>query len=102
MKLIEMSSLKGNANEIDFNRFLAHLQEPFRFKIRIRGDLHNRKATTRYQRYGEWRIGDTWSARIVDTVSRLLKFCSRKLSASLIRRVADSVYHWCRKVVDSA
>jgi hypothetical protein len=56
------SSLKGHGNEADFLGFLQKLVphesltlpfEPFRFWLRIRGDIHIRKTTPRYHRYGE-------------------------------------------------
>ena len=48
------SNLKGHGNEADFlgflqksvrHRFLTLHFEPFRFGLRIRGDIHNRKTT---------------------------------------------------------
>jgi hypothetical protein len=50
------SSLKGHGNEADFlgflqksvqHRFLTVHFEPFRFGLRIRGDIRNRKTTPR-------------------------------------------------------
>ncbi len=85
------SWLKRHGNEADFLGFLQKLVphesltlpfEPFRFLLRIRGDIHIRKTTPRYHRYGELPtplISDTGSCR---------------LPASLIRGVADSPHHW--------
>ena len=76
-------SLKGHGNEADFLGFSQKLVPhesrtqpfgPFRFWLRIRGDIRIRKMTPRYHRYGE---------------SALESF-KRKLSASMIRRVVDS------------
>ncbi len=58
---------------------------PFRFWLRIRGDIRIRKTTPRYHRYGE-----SATPRITDTESRLFNFFKRKLSVSMIRRVVDS------------
>ncbi len=72
--------------------------EPFRFWLRIRGDIHIRKTTPRYHRYGESatpHISDTGSRqlpaslicgvtpRITDTESRLLNFFKE-----------NSLYRW--------
>jgi hypothetical protein len=70
--------LKGHGNEADFLGFLQKLvpQEslalpfkPFRFLLQIRGDIHIRKTTPRYHRYGE-----SPTPRITDMESRLLNF----------------------------
>jgi hypothetical protein len=69
-------SLKGHGNEADFLGLLHKLVphesrtlpfEPFRFWLRIRGDIHIRKTTPRHHRYGESptpRISDTGSRRL--------------------------------------
>jgi len=55
--------LKGHGNEADFLGFLQKLGphrsltlpfEPFRFWIRIRGDIRNRKTTPRLAESGSW------------------------------------------------
>ncbi len=54
-------SLKGHGNEADFlgflqksvrHRFLTLHLEPFRFGLRIRGDIRNRKTTPRLAESG--------------------------------------------------
>jgi hypothetical protein len=54
-------NLKGHGNEADFlgflqksvrHRFLTLNFEPFRFGLRIRGDIHNRKTTPRLAESG--------------------------------------------------
>ncbi len=139
--------LKGHGNEPDFPRFL-HLSvrhrsltlnfEPFRFWLRILGDIHIRKTTPRLndtgsrrlsvsmirgvgdsptQRYGEsttLRITDMQSWRLPASPIRRVGYwiflkktrCigdteSRRLRVSLIRRVADSPYHWFGESPDS-
>ncbi len=53
---LEEIAVKGHGNEADFlgvlqksvwHRFLTLNFEPFRFGLRIRGDIHNRKTTSR-------------------------------------------------------
>jgi hypothetical protein len=79
--------LKGHGNEADFLGFLQKLVphesltppfEPFRFWLRIRGDIRIRKTTLRYHQYRE-----SPTPRISDTGSR-------QLPASLIRGVTDT------------
>jgi hypothetical protein len=69
--LMKMKGLKGHGNEADFLGFLQKLVphrsltlpfEPFRFWLRIRGDIRNRKTTPR--------LGDSASRRLSDSVSR--------------------------------
>jgi hypothetical protein len=57
----EKLSLKGNGNETDFLGFLQNLVphesltlpfDPFRFWLRIRGDIRNRKTTPRLTELG--------------------------------------------------
>ncbi len=104
-----LRNLKGHGNETDFLGFLqkslpheslALPFEPFRFWLRIRGDIRIQKMTPRYHRYGE-----SPTPRISDTGSRLLNFfketlCiddteSRRLPAPVILWlwVAQSAYH---------
>jgi hypothetical protein len=79
--------------------------EPFLFWLRIRRDIHNRKTTPRYHRYGESptpRISDTGSCQLPARVG--YKFFQRELSIDdmesrrlptpVIRWVADSPYRW--------
>ncbi len=87
-----------HGNEVDFPRFLhksvqhrsltLHF-EPFRFWLRIRGDIRIRKSTPRYHRYGEsptLRIGDRGS---------------RRLPVALSRGVDDSLHHrYWESVID--
>jgi len=110
---------KGHGKEADFLGFLQKLFphesltlpfEPFRFLLRIRGDIRIRKTTPRHHRYGE-----SPTPRISDTESRLLNFLkenslhqwyresstprssdtvSRQLPVSLSRGVDDSAYRW--------
>jgi hypothetical protein len=58
--------LKGHGNEADFLGFLQKLVshrsltlpfEPFRFWLRIRGDIHNRKTTLRLDELASWGVG---------------------------------------------
>jgi hypothetical protein len=73
-----MVFLKGHGNEAYFLGFLQKLVphesltlpfEPFRFLLRIRGDIRIQKTTPRYHRYEE-----SPTLRISDTRSRLLNF----------------------------
>ncbi len=83
--------LKGHGNEAEFLGILQKLVphesltlpfRPFRFWLRIRGDIHIRKTTPSYLRCGESR-----TLRIVDTGSL-------RLPVSLSRGVNDSPHHW--------
>jgi hypothetical protein len=56
IRRIHQECLKGHGNEADFlgflqksvrHRFLTLHFEPFRFELRIRGDIRNRKTTPR-------------------------------------------------------
>ncbi len=110
------------ANETDFLGFLQKSVphesltlpfEPFRFWLRIRGDISIRKTTPRYHRYGESptrRITDTRSRRLPASPIRRVGYwivlkktlCiddteSRRLHAPMIRWVADSQYRWVRE-----
>ncbi len=102
--------LKGHGNEPDFLRFLhksvrhrsleLHF-EPFRFWLRILGDIHTRKTTPRLSDSMIRGVGDSphhWYAesttpRISDGESGI-EFFKRKLAVSMIRRVVDSAYRW--------
>ncbi len=60
----------------------------FRCRLRIRGDICNRKSTPRYRRNSAYRwLGGSPTLRIDDTGSR--RFC-----LSVIRGVADFAYRW--------
>ncbi len=121
--------LKGHGNEPDFPRLLhksvrhrslkLHF-EPFRFWLRILGDIRIRKSTPRLNDTGSWRLsvsmisgvgdsptqgyGESTTLRITDTQSRRLPasptrrvgywIFKRKLAVSVIRRVVDSAYRW--------
>ncbi len=85
--------LKGHGNEADFLEFLQKLvphrsltlpYQPFRFWLRNRGDIRNRKTTSR--------LGDSASRRLSDSVSQGVGFwmCKRKLWESESRRLPDS------------
>ncbi len=117
--------LKGHDNETDFVGFLPKLIPyesltlpfgPFRFGLRIRGDIHIRKTTPRYHRSGVSptpRITDTRSRRLPASSIRRVGYWifvkktlriendmkSRRLPAPVIRWVTDSPYRW---VADSA
>ncbi len=79
-------SLKGHGIEANFLGFLQKLVphssltlpfEPFRFHLRIRGDIYIRKTTPRYHRYGE-----SPTPRTTDTRSRW--FITDRLESKLI------------------
>jgi hypothetical protein len=132
---IQLQSLKGHGNEADFLGFLQKLVPhesltipfgPFRFWLRIHGDIRIWKTTPCYHRYGESptpriielgsrRLPQHWYAEsptpcITDTESRLLNFLkenslyrwygeseSRRLRVSPIWRVDDSEYRWVQE-----
>ncbi len=112
-------SLKGHGNEADFLGFLQKLVPhesltlsfgPFRFWLRIRGDILIWKTTPRYHRYGESRtprIVESGSQRLpASLICRVsnsphhrygesaIEFFKRKLSVLMIRRVVDSPHQW--------
>ncbi len=117
--ILSSEQLKGHGNEKDFLKFLEKLVphesltlpfEPFRFWLRICGDIHIRKTTPCYHQYGE-----SLTPRIIDTRSRRLPASpilrvghwiflkktlriddteSRQLPAPVIRWVSDSLYRW--------
>ena len=86
------SSLKGHGNEANFLGFLQKLVphrsltlpfEPFRFWLRIRGDIRNRKTTPR--------LGDSASRRLSDSVSRGVGDSpTRRVGESMTRRLGES------------
>ena len=66
-------TLKGHGNEADFLGFLQILVphrslrlpfEPFRLRLRIRGDIRNRKKTPRLGKSGSRRLPDLASRRV--------------------------------------
>jgi hypothetical protein len=91
-KLARYTPLKGHGNDADFlgflqklvpHRSLTLLFEPFRFWLRIRGDIRNRKTT--------FQLAESGSRRLSDSVSRSAFECfKRKLSESESRRLLDS------------
>ncbi len=111
--------LKGHGNETDFLGFLQKLVphesltvpvRPFRFWLRIRGDIRIRKTTPHYHLYGESPtpgISDAGSRRLPNWTIRgvgdspyhrygesAIEFFKRKLSVSMIQRVVDSPHQW--------
>ncbi len=111
--------LKGHGNEADFLGFLQKLVPheslilpfgPFRFWLRIRGDIRVRNTTPRYHRYGESPtpcIVESGSRRLPAALiggvgdyphhrygESAIEFFKRKLSVSMIRRVVDSPHQW--------
>jgi hypothetical protein len=131
------SHLKVPGNKADFLGFLQKLVPhesltlpfgPFRFWLRIRGDIHIRKTTRRYHRYGEsptpvslsrgvddsphhWNT-ESATPRITDMESRLLNFLKenslyRWYGESSTPRTSDTVSRrlpvsLSRRVADSA
>ncbi len=82
--------LKGHGNEADFLGFLQKLVphesltlpfEPFRFWLRISGDICILKTTPHFHRYGE------------SPTPRISNMQSRQLSALLIHEGGDSPHH---------
>jgi hypothetical protein len=76
-------SLEGHGNEADFlgfyeksvrHRFLTLHFEPFRFGLRIRGDIRNRKTTPRLGESATLRLGESGSHRLTDSPSRGVGF----------------------------
>ncbi len=72
-------ALKGHGNEADFLGFLQKLGpprfltlpfEPFRFWLRIRGDIRNRKTTPRLGESASWRLSDSASRGVADSPTR--------------------------------
>jgi hypothetical protein len=102
--------LKGHGNEADFLGFLQKLVphesltipfEPFRFWLRIRRDIHIRKTTPRYHRYGKSptpHISDSGNRQLPDhwyvesPTPRITDTRSRRLPASPIRRVGYWIF----------
>jgi hypothetical protein len=67
---LRINILKGHGNEADFLGFLQKLGphrsltlpfEPFRFRLRIRGDIRNRKTTPRLGESVTLRLGKSGS-----------------------------------------
>ncbi len=90
------------------NWFLTLPFGPFRFWLRIRGDIRIRKTTPRYHRLSvsviwgvadspyRW-VGESMTPRITDTESRRLHISLSRGVASLIRGVGDSPHHQYRE-----
>ncbi len=84
--------LKGHGNEADFLGFLQELVphrtltlpfEPFRFWLRIHGNIRNRKMTPR--------LGESGSGRLSDSVSRGVGDSpTRQVGESMTRRLGKS------------
>ncbi len=128
------ASLKDTAMRRILQKFVPHESltlpfEPFRFFLRIRGDIRIWRKTPRYHRYGESptpRITDTRSRRLPASLKenslyrwygesstpRTSDTVSRRLPVSLRRGVNDSTYldmesrwlpvSWSQRVEDSA
>ncbi len=73
--------LKGHGNEADFLGFLQKLVphrsltppfKPFRFWLRIRGDIRNRKTTPRLGDSPTRQVGELMTRRLSGSGSRLL------------------------------
>ena len=93
--IIDISSsgdLKGHGNEADFLGFLQKLGphrsltlpfEPFRFWLRIRGDIRNRKTTPRLGESANWRLSDSASRGVADSPTwRVGELLTLRLSES--------------------
>jgi hypothetical protein len=85
-------SLKGHGNEADFLGFLQKLGphrsltlpfQPFRYWLRIRGDIRNRKTTPRLGKSGSWRLSDSASWGVADSPAR-------RVGESTTHRLAES------------
>jgi hypothetical protein len=85
--------LKGHSNEADFLGFLQKLVphrsltlpfEPFRFWLRIRGDIRNRKTTPRLTESAFECLNENSASR------RLPDSASREVANSQTRRVGES------------
>ncbi len=86
------SRLKGHCNEADFLGFLQKLGphrsltlpfEPFRYWLRIRGDIRNRKTTPRLSKSGSRRISDSASRGVANSPTR-------RVGESTTHRLAES------------
>ncbi len=84
--------LKGHGNEADFLGFLQKLVphrsltlhfEPFRFWLRIRGDIRKRKTTPRLAESGSLRLSDSVSRGVGDSPTR-------RVGESMTRRLGES------------
>ncbi len=90
--LLFRNFLKGHGNEADFLGFLQKLGphrsltlpfEPFRFWLRSRGDIRNRKTTPR--------LAESRSRRLSDSVSRgVADSPTRRVGESTTQRLAQS------------
>ncbi len=78
MNYKDTEPLKGHGNEADFLGFLQKLGphrsrtlsfEPFRFWLRIRGDIRNRKTTPRLAESGSRRLSDLASRGVTDSLT---------------------------------
>jgi hypothetical protein len=103
-----ISSLKGHGNEADFlgflqklvpHRSLTLLFEPFRFWLRIRGDIRHRKMTLRLGESGSWWLADSASRRVgfwmfqkKTDKRKLLDSASRGVANSPTRRAGESLW----------
>ena len=119
LSLIWILALKEETNETNFSIFLyisvqhrslTLLIKFFEIRIRTHGDIHIRKSTPRYQRYGEsstLRIADTESCWLPVSLMRGVAFKfffsetpwivdvgSCRLCVLLIQRVGESAYCW--------
>ncbi len=84
--------LKGHGNEADFLGFLQKLGphrsltlpfEPFRFWLRIRGDIRNLKTTPRLSKSASRRLSDLASRGVADSPTR-------RAGESTTHRLAES------------
>ncbi len=82
--------LKGHGNDADFPRFLYKSVRhrsltlrfaPFRFWLRIRGDIRNGKTTLRFGESGSRRFSDSASREVADSPTWQVGGC-RKLSCT--------------------
>ncbi len=100
----EITNLKGHGNQADFlgflqklvpHRSLTLLSEPFRFWLRIRGDIRNRRTTPRLAEWGSRRLSDSASRGVDDSPTRRVgesafECFKRKLSELESRRLLNS------------
>jgi hypothetical protein len=91
-KELSFNKLKGHGNEADFLGFLQKLGphrsltlpfEPFRFWLRIRGDIHNRQTTPRLTKSGSRLLSDSASRGVADSPTR-------RVGESTTHRLAES------------
>ncbi len=83
MYMQSRANLKGHGSEADFLGFFQKLVphrsltlpfEPFRFWLRIRGDIRNRKTTPRLGESATLRLGESGRRRLSDSASRGVGF----------------------------